>query len=453
MISKNQFHILIVEDNQSMREGLLTSLQKEGYTVQAAIDGQEAWELFNHAEYHLVITDLRMPRLDGLELFRRINRSSYKTDVILITAYATVEVAVAAMKEGAEDFITKPFALAELRLKVSQAFEKWRTRSVIAETQADPGLLIGNSAAIQQIRELIARTARSDSPVLITGESGTGKEVVARLIHAGSSRNAGPFIAVNCGALSESLLESELFGHEKGAFTGAIKTHVGKFEQSHLGTLFLDEIGDMSPNLQVKLLRVLQTHQFPRVGGEKQITSDFRLICATNKDLTIAIKDGQFRSELYYRINVIPIHLPPLRERATDIPLLVNSILAHKAAHLKRPAPQIEKNVLRKLMAYSWPGNIRELENFLERSLIFIEGDTISDEIFGLTNIIATNASSTLTTDDLTAQLYKIERELIVNALRDCHGIKQHAADLLKIKASTLYYKMDKYKITKDEYA
>ena len=448
---KSNYHILIVEDNQSMREGLLASLTKEGYTVASACDGQEGWNLIQKHQYNLVITDIKMPGLDGLALMKNIHSLASETAIILITAFATVDIAVDAMKFGAEDFITKPFALAELRQKVETLFHRWQARRKPLSEESYSLTLIGVSPAIRNIRQMIIKIAPSDSPILITGESGVGKELVARLIHKNSSRQNGPFLAVNCGALTETILESELFGHEKGAFTGAHKTHCGKFEQSHDGTLFLDEIGDMSAGLQVKILRVLQTKQFQRVGGEKNITSDFRLICATNKNLEAKIKEGTFRSDLYYRINVIPLAIPPLRERREDIPLLVDYLLGLRVARMKRRKPQIENGVMDRLCAYAWPGNVRELENFIERALVFVEEDVFTESSFNFSDL-PENSSLAKPTGDLANQLGQIERAMIVKAMRDQHGVKQRAANQLKIKASTLYYKLEKYGITPAEY-
>jgi len=453
---KSNYTILIVEDNQSMRDGLLASLQKEGYSVAGVADGQEAWSLLQNQRFDLIITDIKMPGLDGLTLMKKVKNLAPMTNIILITAFPTVDIAVDAMKCGAQDFITKPFALAELRQKVEALYRRKFVQLKPSLSEPEFPDLIGNSPAIRQIRQLIAKIAPGDSPILITGESGVGKELVARLIHQASRHKDGPFLAVNCGALTETLLESELFGHEKGAFTGAHKTHIGKFEQSNSGTLFLDEIGDMSTALQVKLLRVLQTKQFQRVGGEKFITSDFRLICATNINLEKKIKDGEFRSDLYYRINVIPLTIPPLRERPSDIPLLVDYLLQLKANRLGRKIPRIEPNVMARLISYSWPGNVRELENFIERALVFIEEDIFSEKLFNFgdlpENTSLLNQTDTPAARDLTAQISQIEREMIIKALRDQHGVKQRAAEQLRIKPSTLYYKLDKYGIKPEEY-
>ena len=312
---KKKYRVLAVEDNQSMREGIVTSLKKEGYFVDSAVDGKEGLDKFESSLFHLVITDIKMPKIDGIELFKTIQKQNPATDVILITAYATVDIAVDSMKHGAEDFITKPFSIAELRKKVAAVYERWALKQEIKAAPIEAPLLIGISESIKKLKAQISKVATIDSSILITGESGTGKELVAYTIHNESFGKDGPFIAVNCGALNENLLESELFGHEKGAFTGAIKVHIGKFEQSDNGTLFLDEIGEMSPALQVKLLRVLQNKRFQRVGGEKYIKSDFRLITATNKDLQQAVKEKSFRSDLFYRLNVIPIHIPPLQQK------------------------------------------------------------------------------------------------------------------------------------------
>jgi len=360
---------------------------------------------------------------------------------------------VDAIKNGAEDFITKPFPLAELRTKVSALYDRWENRQKISESNTASHQIIGNSDAIKKILGLIQKVAESDSPVLITGASGTGKELVANSIHESGKTAVGPFIAVNCGALTESLLESELFGHEKGAFTGAIRDHSGKIEQAAGGTLFLDEIGDMPPNLQVKLLRILQTRQFQRVGGEKFIHSDFRLISATNKNLEQAVKENLFRSDLYYRINVIPIHVPPLSQRREDIPLLIDYILQQRSEKLNRRIPQIQTSVLRKLQSYSWPGNVRELENFIERALVFIEDNIFTEELFSFDEKSEkTETSPPIPGRDMVEYINKIEREMILTALKDHHGIKQRAADQLNIKAGTLYYKMEKYGIEEHEY-
>lgn len=450
---RSKYKILVVEDSQSMREGIVISLKKEGYFVDSAVNGKEGLDKFESSLFHLLIADIKMPKMDGISLFKNVKREYPQTDVILITAYATIDIAVESMKQGAEDFITKPFSVAELRKKVETIYQRWVSRQEVKAEPVDAPLLIGNSESIKKIKAQISKVTKIDSPVLITGESGTGKELVAQVIHENSFCKEGPFIAVNCGALNESLLESELFGHEKGAFTGAVKVHIGKFEQSDGGTLFLDEIGEMSTALQVKLLRVLQNKRFQRVGGEKFIKSNFRLITATNKNLKQLVDENSFRTDLYYRLNVIPIFLPPLRDRKEDIPLLVNYILRKKAKKLNRSIPRVETNVMRKLEAYSWPGNIRELENFLERALVFIDEDVFSDSLFAFSEM-ESNISITHNnlSKDLTKTLENMEREMIINALKETAGVKQRAAKKLNIKTSTLYYKIEKYNITEKEF-
>ncbi len=454
-MSKSDFHILIVEDNQSMRAGIQATLQKADYAVHSAQNGAEALSLLEKTPCHLVITDLKMPQMDGLALFDKIKQYYSDLAVIFITAYATVDIAVETLKKGADDFITKPFPLDELREKVAIVYYRYQKLAKTKEKVSEKPVLIGKSAGIKKVRALITKVAKVDSPVLITGESGTGKELVAQRIHLTGPRKNGPFIAVNCSALNENLLESELFGHEKGAFTGAVKAHAGKFEQAAGGSLFLDEIGDMSAALQVKLLRVLQTKKFQQVGGEQDISSDFRLITATNRDLKQAIREKEFRSDLYYRLNVVPIHIPPLRERREDIPLLIEHLLKSKARKLEREIPQVDETLLQHLRSYSWPGNIRELENFLERALIFVEDNNFSTESFSLSDLeIEPQAQGTTApgNKDLVSTLETMEREMIVKALRQARGVKQKAARKLKLKPSTLYYKIDKFNISESEY-
>lgn len=452
-VNRKQYRILVVEDSASLRDGIVATLRKEGYTVGAADDGQTGLEKAQSESWNLIITDIKMPKLDGIRLFKTIKAKFPAIDIIIITAYATVDIAVDAIKHGAEDFITKPFPLAELRSKVNELYNRWQSQQQAALEPTDGKQLVGNSEAIKQIRSLIQKVADSTSPILITGESGTGKELIAHAIHESGRRKDKPFIAVNCGALTESLLESELFGHEKGAFTGAVRAHAGKLEQASGGTLFLDEIGDMPMPLQVKLLRVLQTRQFQRVGGEKFVHSDFRLISATNQNLEKAVKEQTFRSDLYYRINVIPVHVPPLSQRPEDIPLLIDHILRQRARKLNRSIPRIQTSVLRKLQAYSWPGNVRELENFIERALVFIEDNIFTEELFSFDKKLENKATDQpLPSRDMAEYISKIEREMIISALKENHGVKQRAADQLNIKPGTLYYKMEKYGIEEHEY-
>ena len=452
-LKKKQYKILVVEDNTSLRSGIVSTLKKDGFFVDSAVDGETGLVKSQSGFWNLMITDIKMPKINGIKLFKMVKSRFPAIDIIVITAFATVDIAVDAIKNGAEDFITKPFPLAELRTKVSALYDRWENRQIITESLSVSHQIIGNSNAIKKIRVLVKKVAGSESPVLITGESGTGKELIAHSIHESGKTAGGPFIAVNCSALTESLLESELFGHEKGAFTGAIRAHAGKFEQATDGTLFLDEIGDMPMALQVKLLRALQTKQFQRVGGEKFIGSNFRLISATNRNLEKAVQDTQFRSDLYYRINVIPIHISPLSQRRDDIPLLIDYILQKRSKKLNRSIPRIQTSVLRKLQAYSWPGNVRELENFIERALVFIEDNIFTEELFSFDEKCETTETNPpVPSRDMVEYISKIEREMILTALRNNHGVKQRAADQLNIKAGTLYYKMEKYGIGENDY-
>jgi len=399
----------------------------------------------------LIISDLKMPGIDGVTLFQRVRDKFPNTDFIMITAYATVEIAVESLKQGVKDFITKPFPVNEIRQKVAKLYSQWKIRQKGKPVSSAFAKLVGNSRQIRRIRDVIKKVATVDSPVLITGESGTGKELVTLSIHEKSGRSSGPFISVNCGALSASLLESELFGHEKGSFTGADKQHAGKFEQAEGGTLFLDEIGEMEMTLQVKLLRVLQEKKFQRVGGENFIAPNFRLLTATNRDLEAEVKNKTFRSDLFYRLNVVPVKMPALRERKKDIPDIVEMIIAEKCTKLQREIPVIKPEVMDRICAYSWPGNVRELENFLERTLIFLEGNEFNDEFLALGED-STQSLKIPESDDLYKTLEKIEREMIIKALIENDGVKQKTARKLNIKPSTLYYRMEKLNIEDKDY-
>ncbi|MEE8335845.1 MAG: sigma-54 dependent transcriptional regulator [Candidatus Neomarinimicrobiota bacterium] len=450
MFNKKQFKILIIEDDPTIREGIETVFDKEGYQTVSAKDGMEGSRLFKQESPDLVITDLKLPGKSGLKLLKEFIKHKASLPVILISAFGTIDLAVNALKSGARDFIAKPFSIDELRLKVSQILEDLQPGNLALT--ADIGQtfhgLIGSSRVMGKIFQKIRQVAEVDSPVLITGESGTGKELVARAIHGESKRAHNEFLAVNCGALTETLLASELFGHEKGAFTGAVRLHKGVFEQAHGGTILLDEIGDISPQMQVKLLRVLQGQAFQRVGGTGEIKTDVRILAATNRDLKEAIRNKVFREDLFYRINVIDLHIPPLRDRKEDITELIHFIAAKKCHKLHKPVPEWNPDALTKIEQYAWPGNIRDLENFLERVLIFSSGPTITGKDIYFDRLADTLASET---NSLTDKLGKTELEMIKNALAEVKGVKQKAARLLGIKTSTLYYKMNKYGISSDE--
>ena len=423
-----------------MREGMELVLNKSGHRVLTAEDGMLGAELFRSQRPDLVITDLKLPGKSGMELLQEFRAHAPDTPVILISAFGTIDLAVNAVKLGARDFIEKPFSIEELTAKIKYVLDE-------APTKKRPTLskqtkkIVGSSPVMAELMTQVEQIARVNSPVLITGESGTGKEVMARAIHEASGRQEAQMLAINCSALTDTLLESELFGHEKGAFTGAHKQHRGIFEQAHGGSILLDEIGDISPQLQVKLLRVLQEQSFQRVGGTETIKVDVRVMAATNRDLEQAMEAGSFREDLFFRLNVIPLSIPPLRQRMEDIPELVSHFVARKCAALEKDIPNISEATLQKMVDHDWPGNIRELENFLERLLVFHVGDEIKPEqlVFGRSR---TNGPTSGKLNDV---MEHTEIEMIRDALVRSAGVRQEAARQLGIKTSTLYYKMEKY--------
>ncbi|MCB0313777.1 MAG: sigma-54-dependent Fis family transcriptional regulator [Calditrichaeota bacterium] len=440
---------LIVEDNQTMRLGMVESLRREGYEVGEFDNAPEALQALQQQFFPLVVTDLKMAPMDGIALLREIKAAWPAVEVLVVSAFGTVDVAVQAMRLGAADFLTKPFSTDELRERVKKVWERILQKHTLDQLLEEKrlfqdemfGEMIGNSPVMRQLFALIQRVAREDSTILIEGESGTGKELAARAIHRSSPRAEQPFIKVNCGALNDNLLESELFGHEKGAFTGAIRRKKGRFELAHGGTLFLDEIGDISPAMQVKLLRVLQEREFERVGGEETLAVDVRIICATHRDLPQKVAAGSFREDLYYRLSVIPLKLPPLRERKEDIPALVQHFL-----NKRRPAKKLSPEGLQLLQQYAWPGNIRELENLVERLQVIAPGTEIEPPLIaaqlgqGVTHTL--DQLGHLPLDDA---LYAFEKNLLMHAMQKAGGVKNQAARLLGIKTSTLYYKLEKF--------
>jgi two-component system response regulator HydG len=435
--------ILVIEDDKTMREGIATVLKLQGYVIHTAEDGHIGAQLFREVRPDLVVSDMKLPGKGGMNLLQEFQEQSPDTPFILISAFGTIDLAVNALKLGARDFIAKPFSIDELKSKVAHIFEeKPRTKPEVDSPPDGFHGLVGSSEQMQKLISQIKQIGAVDSPVLITGESGTGKELFARALHLESPRSSHELVAINCSALTDTLLESELFGHEKGAFTGAVRQHKGIFEQAHGGTILLDEIGDISPQLQVKLLRVLQNQSFQRVGGTEEIKVDVRVIAATNRDLQTAMENKQFREDLFFRLNVLPLNIPALRERPEDIPELVSHFVNLKCLRLKRDVPEIGSRTMSRLCEYSWPGNIRELENFLERLLIFSEGSSITPD-----QIYFENApkKSTQTSGRLNDVLEDTERELIRDALNWARGVKQKAARKLGLKTSTLYYKMEKY--------
>jgi two-component system response regulator HydG len=458
--------ILIIDDNDTIREGLAHTIRKMGHTAVVAASGSAGLAtLKERGDIDFVITDLRMERMDGVEVLRQVAALDPDAVTMIITAFGTVETAVEAMKLGAFDFLTKPFAPEVVRLKVERALELRATRRARARVEAQVDYLraetdkqypfhdlVGAAPAMKQIFATLAKIAPTDSSVYVFGESGTGKELVARALHARSRRAGGPFIKVNCGALTETLLESELFGHEKGAFTGAIKRKLGRFELADGGTLFLDEIGDVSPAMQLKLLRALQEREFERVGGEQTLKVDVRVVSATNKDLKAAVAAGRFREDLYYRLHVVPLVLPPLRERREDVPLLVAHFLtklAERAGAGRGDAPwTIADDALGRLLAYDWPGNVRELENVVEQAMVFAEGNRVTLTALPVA-LRGGGAELQVPSGEVALPdiLEDLEKQLILKAYDKAKGVKTETARLLGIKTSALYYKLEKYGI------
>ncbi|GLI39508.1 sigma-54 dependent transcriptional regulator [Geobacter hydrogenophilus] len=446
-----QQKILVIDDDNSLRRVLEYNLQEEGYAVQAASSGEEGLYWFGQSRPDLVITDMNMPGMDGLMVLKSIKERSPETLVIIITAFGTVDVAVEAMKAGAYDYITKPFNRDALKLTVKKALqfnglaaENKRLKSELSD-KADFRTIVGQSREMEKVFAVISKVADTEASILITGESGTGKELVARSIHANSSRREAPFVAINCAAIPRDLLESELFGHLKGAFTGAIKDKTGKFQLADGGTLFLDEVGELPLELQPKLLRALQEKEVEPVGGTKVQKVDVRIVAATNLDIDKAIAGGTFREDLYYRLSVIPVHLPPLRERRKDIPLLIRYFCGKHGSEKVTFA----KDTLETLVMYPWPGNVRELENTIERLLIMRNGDEISrDELPEKFREAAPIGHAVIKLPDDGYPLEELEREVVVQALERNAWNQTAAARFLRIPRHTLIYRLEKYGIT-----
>lgn len=441
-----QGNILVIDDERRMCLVLKAGLEVDGYQVEIAADGLEGLTKFRTGQFDVVLTDLKMPGIDGLALLTEIKKLNRATEVILMTAFATAQTAVEAMKKGAYDYVIKPFEMAEVKIKIRQIIEK--KQLALENTQLKEKLdrrysmsnMIGASGPMQFVFQMVEKVAPSDATVLIRGESGTGKELIAQAVHQLSSRSRAPFIAVNCGALPESLLESELFGHEKGAFTGADRRKLGRFELAGDGTIFLDEIGDISPATQVKLLRVLQSKEIVRLGGTETIRIQARTIAATNQNLEELLKNGKFREDLYYRINVFPIQLPPLRERKDDIPILIEYFLKKHGTNPNK----IDKNALKLLMHYQWPGNVRELENIIERLLILVGDRGVTPQDLPPQIFIEESNSLALEIPEEGISLEDVEKGLIQKALAKAHGNKSRAAKLLGITRRRLYSMLER---------
>ncbi len=458
--------VLVIDDNETMRSGMALLLERMGHDVTAASGGVEGLRQMNARPFDLVITDYKMEDMDGLEVLDAVRRDYADTDVVVITAYGTIDVAVEAMRKGAADFVVKADALYDvLRLRVEKVLkhrELRQSRDRLDEenqylrdeigVRFNFGEMVGRSRPMKTVYEMVEKVAETDSAVLVYGESGTGKELVARAIHRRSARREGPFVKVNCGSLPRELVQSELFGHEKGAFTGAIRQKKGKFELAEGGTIFLDEIGDLPLEAQVNILRVLQAKEYDRVGGEETIQADVRVIAATHRVLREMVAEGAFREDLFYRLEVIPIRLVPLRDRKADIPDLVEHFLHKKCEEMNRPLKRLTDRAMAAMASYTWPGNVRELENVVERTLVLADGNVVDVNDLPL-DVEASRAEvSAEEFEDsaipLTRRLEDLERQLIEQALEQAGGVKTKAAEMLGIKTSAFYYKLDKYGLT-----
>ena len=443
--------ILVADDHDSLRRGLVRALTDAGHEVEEAPNGTAALEKLHEGPFEVVVTDLKMGGSDGMDVIRTAKALNQSTAVILMTAFGSITTAVEAMKHGAFDYVQKPFEIEEMEVKIEKAIEHRRLRHEIdylRHTQQDIydfERIVGASGALQQVLTIVRKVAKSNSTVLIRGETGTGKELIAGAIHHNSLRAARNFVKVNCAALQENLLESELFGHEKGAFTGADKQRIGRFEQADGGTLFLDEIGDMSANTQSKILRVLQEHEFERLGGTRTLRVDVRVITATNRSLPAMVAAGQFREDLFYRLNVVSIDMPGLRDRKDDIPALANFFLKRFAGELKKKLDGLQPEAQKLLMRYNWPGNIRELENAIERAVLLTEGPqiSISDLRLGeLTTTPAGDSSPVVRIPPTGIALEEIERQALVEALKMSNWVQKDAAELLAISPRVMNYKI-----------
>ncbi|MDE0212538.1 MAG: sigma-54 dependent transcriptional regulator [Deltaproteobacteria bacterium] len=451
----DRFHIMVVDDERTQLEFVGGFLGKAGFEVALMGSAAEAVERFRGEAFDLVLTDQRMPDMSGLDLLKECRALDPEVAVIIMTAYGSIETAVSAMKEGATDYLTKPLNLEELRLRIERVKrghqllrENTELREALQERHRIEGI-IGESGQMQEVLDLVRRVAPSDATVLLRGESGTGKELIAKAIHYASARRKGPLVKVNCAALPETLLESELFGHEKGAFTGAFATRKGRFEIADKGTLFLDEIGDLPAHLQAKLLRVLQEREFERVGSNHAITSDVRIITATNQDLDQLMRQGVFREDLYYRLNVVTIILPPLRDRRQDLPALIDHFLRKFAEKNGKTIQGFSREARDALLRYDYPGNVRELENLVERATVLTRDDVIGIGELPLT--IKETRPGAGDQTNLSAAVEGMERRMIVEALEAAAGVQTKAADNLGISERALRYKLQKYGLRDDK--
>jgi DNA-binding NtrC family response regulator len=440
-------NILVVDDELSVRDSLTKWFIEDGYQAGSAADATEALKKLQPGKWDIIFLDIKLPGMDGMELQHRIKGIDPNATIIMITAYASVDTAVKSLKEGAYDYVTKPVDPDYLSHLVANVIKQRRLVSENIQLKEqiqelyEIDQIIGESPAMSKVFDLIKTVAPTDTTVMIKGESGTGKELIARAIHSNSARRFFPIITVNCGGLTEGLTESEFFGHEKGAFTGAQYRRKGKFEMANGGTIFLDEVGNIDPKSQTDLLRVIETKQFTRVGGEEIIKVDFRLICATNRDLELAVKDGKFREDLYYRLNVFSISIPPVRERRFDIPLLCNYFLKKLAASINKPITKFESEAMERLKAYHWPGNVREMKNAIERAVVVAKGSSITADDLPIP------PSSKALPDD--QSLEAVERVHIKEVLEQMGWNITRSAEILRIDRATLYHKIEKYGLRK----
>jgi len=447
-----KFKILIVEDEKNMVWALTNALKQDGYQIESVLRGDQAISAIEKFDPDLVLLDIKLPGKDGISVLSAIRESGNDVPVIMMTAHGTLDTAIQAIKLGATDYLSKPFDLEEMKITVKKALQFGEMTKEIdfLKDELSKGLkdtIIGSSAEMRSLLQMAEQVALSDATVLITGESGTGKEVIADFIYKSSTRSENPFVKVNCGALTETLLESELFGHEKGAFTGAISRKPGRFERADNGTIFLDEIGEIPLSIQVKLLRVLQQKEFERVGGTETLSADVRIIAATNRNLAEMVEQGSFREDLFYRLNVIPMEIPALRERKEDIPLLLEHFINKYAEKMKREKLVIDDNALNCLVNYSWKGNIRELENLVERMVILSRSNVVKIEDLPKEVKVKDNPESPFYLPDTGIKLDEVEKDLIAQAMNRTENNQTKAAKLLGISRHTLLYRLDKYEM------
>ncbi|MCC5912369.1 MAG: sigma-54-dependent Fis family transcriptional regulator [Clostridiaceae bacterium] len=447
--------ILIIDDEKNMRWAIKNALKKEEYIIYEGENGIEAVEKFQEISPDIVLMDFKMPKMNGLEALCKIKEIDEETPIIMITAHGTMDSAIEAMKLGALDYIAKPFDIEELKVIIKKALRIGELNEEVSylreELEKNTGkTIIGNSGAMKEILKMIERVAKTNATILILGESGTGKEIIANTIHYNSDRSKKPYIKVNCGAIPENLIESELFGYEKGAFTGAATRKIGKFERAQGGTIFLDEVGELDLSMQVKLLRVLQEKEVERIGGNERIKVDIRVIAATNRDLYKMVEDGTFREDLYYRLNVIPINIPSLRDRREDIPLLINHFLKKYGEEIGRKNISIDEGAKKKLMDYQWRGNIRELENVMERMLILAEGNIITEKNIPFEISMDKEKQGKFILPSEGIVMEDLERDLILQALERTDYNQTNASKLLGMTRHTLLYRMEKHGIKKN---